>query len=137
MADRDALRGALLAERNKRAMVQNKLDLAAAARDAARTVEHDYDEIVTLLEAEVAHLRAQLLADPDDRNRLLIDYRKRCACVYRQLGSCVCAVCSSATASAVRVCVGSRVIHACVLIEQRGTERMPSGPMSCTFAHHV
>eukprot|EP00041_Stephanoeca_diplocostata_P022317 m.531322 g.531322 ORF g.531322 m.531322 type:complete len:783 (-) comp22031_c0_seq2:642-2990(-) len=87
VADRDSLRGALLAERNKRAMVQNKLDLATAARDAARTVEHDYDEIVTLLEAEVAHLRAQLLADPDDRHRLLIDYRKRCAsvcCVWVQ-----------------------------------------------------
>eukprot|EP00041_Stephanoeca_diplocostata_P022319 m.531363 g.531363 ORF g.531363 m.531363 type:complete len:243 (-) comp22031_c0_seq5:1136-1864(-) len=94
VADRDSLRGALLAERNKRAMVQNKLDLATAARDAARTVEHDYDEIVTLLEAEVAHLRAQLLADPDDRHRLLIDYRKRCAsvcCVWVQAWVWVCA----------------------------------------------
>eukprot|EP00041_Stephanoeca_diplocostata_P022320 m.531374 g.531374 ORF g.531374 m.531374 type:complete len:793 (-) comp22031_c0_seq6:311-2689(-) len=89
VADRDSLRGALLAERNKRAMVQNKLDLATAARDAARTVEHDYDEIVTLLEAEVAHLRAQLLADPDDRHRLLIDYRKRCVVLGCQLNKAV------------------------------------------------
>ena len=41
--------------------------MAAAASQSARAVEKDYDEIVALLEAEVAHLKAQLIASPDEK----------------------------------------------------------------------
>jgi hypothetical protein len=30
-------------------------------------IERDYEEIVALLEAEIAHLRSQLLAGPDEK----------------------------------------------------------------------
>lgn len=68
------LQQALLTERSKRVMAENRVGLGQSAAEAARAVERDYDEIITLLEAEVAHLRAQLLASPDDKDRQLIEY---------------------------------------------------------------
>jgi len=50
----------------------SKMNLATAARENARAVERDYDEVVALLEAEVAHLRSQLLAGPDEKDQQLV-----------------------------------------------------------------
>ncbi len=46
---------------------EQKAKMAVAASQSARAVEKDYDEIVALLEAEVAHLKAQLIASPDEK----------------------------------------------------------------------
>jgi hypothetical protein len=87
--ERDDLRQALLAERSKRAIAENRMGLTESATEAAKAMEQDYDEIVTLLEAEVAHLRAQLLASPDDKNRQLIEYRRRCIMLGCQVNKAV------------------------------------------------
>jgi hypothetical protein len=70
-------------------MAENRVQLGESSAEAARAVERDYDEIVTLLEAEVAHLRAQLLASPDDKDRQLIEYRRRCIMLGCQLNKAV------------------------------------------------
>lgn len=51
--------------------------LANAARANAGEVEKDYDEVVALLEAEIAHLRSQLLAGPDEKDQQLVRRRPR------------------------------------------------------------
>ena len=46
-------------------------------------------QIVTLLESEIAHLRAQLLAGPDEKDRLLVEYRRRCLVLGCQVNKAV------------------------------------------------
>lgn len=87
--DRDQLRQELMRAKQESAVLENRLSLAESANEAARAMERDYDEIITLLEAEVAHLRAQLLASPDDKNRQLIEYRRRCIMLGCQVNKAV------------------------------------------------
>ena len=70
--ERELLQKALASERNKRGQT-----------------EQDYDEIISLLEAEVAHLRAQLLGGPNEADQLLIKYRQRCIVLGVQLNKAV------------------------------------------------
>lgn len=70
--ERELLQKALASERLKRGQT-----------------EQDYDEIISLLEAEVAHLRAQLLGGPNEADRLLIKYRQRCIVLGVQLNKAV------------------------------------------------
>lgn len=67
----------------------SKMKLATAARENARAVERDYDEVVALLEAEIAHLRSQLLAGPDEKDQQLINLRRRCIILGVQLNKAV------------------------------------------------
>ena len=84
-----ALRRELLIERERSAQLEARLESERGARAAGRALERDYDEIITLLEAEVAHLRAQLAFGPDEKDRQLLNYRQRCTVLGCQLNKAV------------------------------------------------
>ena len=81
----------LLAERQGRLEAERRAGRTAAAAAEAESVERDYDEIVTLLEAEVAHLRGQLLSGPDARDAELVNARQRCVVLGAQLNKAIAA----------------------------------------------
>eukprot|EP00045_Choanoeca_perplexa_P013117 m.146769 g.146769 ORF g.146769 m.146769 type:complete len:506 (-) comp16245_c0_seq13:704-2221(-) len=62
---------------------------ARAATQQSRQTEKDYDEIVALLEAEIAHLRAQLRAGPEEKDTQLINLRRRVLVLGVQLNKAV------------------------------------------------
>lgn len=68
---------------------QTLLQALKAEREIRAQTEKDYDEIVTLLEAEVAHLKAQLIASPNEVDRLLVQYRQRCVALGAQVNKSV------------------------------------------------
>jgi syntaxin-binding protein 4 len=77
------------AVKHSQTAASNRAQLAEAARNSARALEKDYDEIISLLEAEVAHLRHQLLATPDVKDRELLNTRRRVVAVGCQLNKAV------------------------------------------------
>jgi len=77
-------------ENPKGSMPHHAVDEAFVMEKQRRLqAEKDYDEIISLLEAEVAHLRSQLLAGPNEMDHLLIKYRQRCLVLGCQLNKAV------------------------------------------------
>eukprot|EP00043_Microstomoeca_roanoka_P019847 m.230854 g.230854 ORF g.230854 m.230854 type:complete len:801 (+) comp17061_c0_seq12:244-2646(+) len=63
--------------------------LTGEAQTHSRKVEDDYEEIVALLEAEIAHLRAQLQSGPDKKDAILIALRQRVLVLGVQLNKAI------------------------------------------------
>eukprot|EP00056_Hartaetosiga_gracilis_P000465 m.38484 g.38484 ORF g.38484 m.38484 type:complete len:853 (+) comp10219_c0_seq5:158-2716(+) len=63
--------------------------LSSQSHKKTSQMEKDYEEIVALLEAEIAHLRGQLRAGPDRKDDLLIGLRQRVIVLGTQLNKAV------------------------------------------------
>ncbi|EDQ92330.1 uncharacterized protein MONBRDRAFT_30751 [Monosiga brevicollis MX1] len=71
------------------ANLKNREKYERSAATQSRQIERDYDEIVALLEAEIAHLRAQLRAGPDEKDTQLMHLRQRVLVLGVQLNKAV------------------------------------------------